>query len=136
MRRGKLEMLRWIKCEQEGDIPSGRDSHSATLANNNIWIFGGQDQDENLLDDFYRATLAQGTQKVTIKLDDGSQHEIQDRTFKVIWKKISLRQDDVDPTRRVPWPIKRSSHTVNFYMSRYLVLIGGETVNQDAQGDT
>jgi hypothetical protein len=32
--RGKFEVLRWFKCEQEGDIPSARDSHTATLANN------------------------------------------------------------------------------------------------------
>ena len=33
-KKGKLEMLQWFKCEQEGDVPSARDSHSVTIANN------------------------------------------------------------------------------------------------------
>jgi len=33
-RAGEFEALRWFKCEQEGDVASARDSHSAVLANN------------------------------------------------------------------------------------------------------
>jgi len=32
--RGKKEVLRWFKCEQRGQIPSARDSHSAVVVNN------------------------------------------------------------------------------------------------------
>ena len=39
--RGKREMLRWVRCDQEGDVPSARDSHSATLFNGQIFVFGG-----------------------------------------------------------------------------------------------
>lgn len=55
--RGKKEMLRWVRCQQEGDVPSARDSHSATLFNGQIFVFGGQDANEQVLDDFYVATL-------------------------------------------------------------------------------
>lgn len=56
-RKGQFQMLRWFKCENEGDVPSARDSHSATLANNQVYMFGGQDNNENLLNDFYKVTL-------------------------------------------------------------------------------
>ena len=39
-------------------MPSARDSHSATLAHNAVYVFGGQDNDENLLNDFYKMTLS------------------------------------------------------------------------------
>lgn len=50
-------MLRWFKCEQEGSVPSARDSHSATVFNRKVFIFGGQDKDEQLMDDFYIVDL-------------------------------------------------------------------------------
>ena len=50
-------MLRWFKCDQTGDVPSARDSHSGTLANNQIYIFGGQDTDENLSNEIFKVSI-------------------------------------------------------------------------------
>ena len=36
----------------------------------------------------------------------------------------------------VPWPIKRSSHSMSVYMNRFLVLIGGETCIENSLEDT
>ena len=74
-------MLRWFKCEQEGDVPSARDSHSVSVANNQVFIFGGQDQDENLLNDLYKVTLSSSL----IKALDENKQEYFDRQFKLTW---------------------------------------------------
>lgn len=66
-RRGKFEMLQWFKCEQEGDVPSGRDSHSAVVLNDQVYIFGGQDSNENLLNDFFVVRIVQTYHKKIIK---------------------------------------------------------------------
>ena len=109
-------MLRWFKCSSQGDVPSARDSHSVTICNNQIYLFGGQDFDENLLNDFYRVTLTEGKIKVTNPHTGIIQT---DRTFKLIYKRIVVKSPVI--------PIKRSSHSMNLYMNRWLVLIGGET---------
>jgi hypothetical protein len=78
-------MLRWFKCTASGDIPSARDSHSVTICNNQIYLFGGQDYDENLLNDFYRLTLTEGK----IKTTNTQTGEVTiDRTFKLTYKLI------------------------------------------------
>ena len=61
MLRGKNEMLRWTKCSQEGDVASARDSHSATFHNGAIFVFGGQDSNESVLNDFYHLSIQQGS---------------------------------------------------------------------------
>jgi hypothetical protein len=53
----KKEMLRWYKCKQEGDVPSARDSHSAVVVNNQVYMFAGQDLNETLLNDLYRINI-------------------------------------------------------------------------------
>ena len=117
-------MLRWFKCKHEGDVPSARDSHSATLANNQVYIFGGQDNNENLLNDFYKVTL-QHTVK-TIQLPN--QQPTHDKAFKLVWQRI-----DVNLAPGIPWPVVRSSHSMNIFMERFLVLIGGETTNDETE---
>ena len=64
-------MLQWFKCEQEGDVPSGRDSHSAQVLNSQVYIFGGQDANENLLNDFFVVSLVQSHQKKKITMKNG-----------------------------------------------------------------
>lgn len=128
-------MLRWIKCTQSGDVPSGRDSHSSTLANNVIYIFGGQDQGENLLDELYKVIVVQGTKKTKINLDDGSSEMFNDISFNLIWSKITIDHQSYNSGTKVQWPIKRSSHSMNIYMDRFLILIGGETTKDPITGD-
>ena len=50
--------------------------------------------------------------------EDGTQFEFFDRSFKLLWKKIDVKCSQ---------PIPRSSHSMNLFMNRFLVLIGGET---------
>jgi hypothetical protein len=59
--------------------------------------------------------------------EDGSTHDFFDRTFKLLWKKI-----DVKCSR----PIPRSSHSMNLFMNRFLVLIGGETSTAEKEPKT
>jgi hypothetical protein len=47
-----------------------------------------------------------------------------DTVFKLQWKKIVIKSPEL--------PIKRSSHTMNLFMNRWLVLIGGETSIDEA----
>ena len=47
------EKLRWFKCLDRGIIPQGRDSHSAALINNKLYIFGGQGDGDMIFDDLY-----------------------------------------------------------------------------------
>lgn len=42
-----------------------------------------------------------------------------DKVFKLKWKKITVNSLDI--------PIKRTSHSMNLFNDRWLVLIGGET---------
>jgi hypothetical protein len=44
---------------------------------------------------------------------------VTDRSFKLTYKLISVKSPII--------PIKRSSHSMNLYLNRWLVLIGGET---------
>jgi hypothetical protein len=124
-------MLRWYKCAQTGDIPVGRDSHSASVAGSYIYFFGGQDNDENIHDDFFRAKIREnsdGFEEVELK---GQTVKVENKVFTVEWLKIELRKPGVD--HKVPWPIKRSSHTMNLFLERFLVVIGGETSNDYPQ---
>ena len=72
-------MLRWFRCTQEGDIPSARDSHSATVVANQIYIFGGQDIDENQQNDFFRAQIRQ-------------EMIMNDQVYTLTWQRISLKR--------------------------------------------
>lgn len=58
-RSGKFEMLRWFKCDQDGELPCAMDSHTVTIVNNLIYLFGGQDQNENHLNCLYMGILSQ-----------------------------------------------------------------------------
>jgi len=42
-----------------------------------------------------------------------------DKVFRLIWKKIEVNSAEI--------PIKRTSHSMNLFNDRWLVLIGGET---------
>ena len=78
-------MLRWVRCTQEGDVPSARDSHNATVYNGQVFMFGGQDASEETLDDFYMATLRQ---RVVLRrhVDEaGNEIEFNDREFTLLW---------------------------------------------------
>ena len=33
--------LTWVKCDQIGDVPEARDSHSSCIVNDKIFIYGG-----------------------------------------------------------------------------------------------
>ena len=52
-------------------MPSGRDSHSAQVLNSQVYIFGGQDANENLLNDFFVVSLVQSHQKKKITMKNG-----------------------------------------------------------------
>lgn len=59
---------------------------------------------------------------------DGNSRVKQPRLgFVVEWVKIELRR--LDPEKQIPWPLKRSSHSMNLFLNRFLVLVGGETTN-------
>lgn len=126
IRQGKLQMLRWFKCEQQGDVPTARDSHSVAVVNSQIFMFGGQDLNENLLNDLYKVNLSQSLVKKVLTKSTGETIDFLDREFTLTWKHMSL-----NVTPDVPWPIKRSSHSMNVFEDRFLVLIGGETSNDD-----
>lgn len=55
--------LKWYKCEQRGDIPPGRDSHSSCFIGDKLYIFGGQGENEMIFDDFYSATITEENNK-------------------------------------------------------------------------
>lgn len=79
-------MLRWFKCKQEEEVPCARDSHTVTIVNNMIYLFGGQDQYENHLNDLYRGVLSQDLIPVPGK-------NYHDRRFKITWRKIDCGLD-------------------------------------------
>lgn len=120
-RSGKFEMLRWFQCEQQGDVPCARDSHTISIVNNIIWLFGGQDQNENHLNDLFSGELSQEL----VRVEGKGYH---DRRFKIKWNKVQQLQI---PNIYNNWPVKRASHSMNVYQSRYLVVIGGETESDE-----
>lgn len=70
-------------------MPTARDSHSATLFNGHVFIFGGQDKDERVLDDFYYFSMQQGSVvKEAVDLMTGLHTSYVDRTFKLTWTQI------------------------------------------------
>jgi hypothetical protein len=71
-------------------------------------------------------TLSQKLNKRSLTKSTGEKVEFLDRVFTLTWKHMNL---NTDPS--VPWPIKRSSHSMNVYEDRFLVLIGGETYNDE-----
>lgn len=102
------ELLNWVKCEQIGDLPEARDSHSSCLVNDKIYIYGGQGQGEVFFNDLYCAKVI----------------EKPGNKYVVIWQKISYEAG--------PYP--RTSHTCVSYKNRYLVVIGGETESVNITG--
>jgi len=69
------QQLKWYRCKNEGQVPKGRDAHSAAIINNKIFIFGGQSLNEELLDDIYCMTL----------IEDHTEEGIQ---FTAKWERI------------------------------------------------
>ena len=49
----KNEALTWRKCDQIGDIPEARDSHSSCIVNDKLYIYGGQGKGEIFFNDIY-----------------------------------------------------------------------------------
>ena len=80
--------------------------------------------------------VVQGIKKTKIPLDDGTFQTFNDISFDLVWSKIDINPlSKKDNIGQVPWPIKRSSHSMNIYMDRFLVLIGGETTKDPVTGD-
>jgi N-acetylneuraminic acid mutarotase len=50
----------WIKVDKNISVlqPTGRSGHSAVIFNNNMYIFGGKDEDNNKLNDLWKLDLA------------------------------------------------------------------------------
>ena len=53
----KSEALQWKKCDQIGDIPEARDSHSSCIVNDKMYIYGGQGKGEIFFKDIYCARI-------------------------------------------------------------------------------
>jgi hypothetical protein len=49
--------LRWYRCEQVGDVPTPRDSHSCCAINEQIYIFGGQGKGDVFFNDLYQVQI-------------------------------------------------------------------------------
>lgn len=49
----KNEALTWRQCDQIGQIPEARDSHSSCIVNDKIYIYGGQGKGEVFFNDIY-----------------------------------------------------------------------------------
>ena len=99
------EFLHWCKCEQIGSVPAARDSHSSSVINEKIYIYGGQGKGEVFFDDLYCARV--------IEQFGGSK-------YIAIWQKVEFGCG-----QQIPYP--RTSHTQVSYKDRYLIVIGGET---------
>ena len=88
-----------------------------------------------MLDDFYYFSMQQGSvEKTADDLETGQTVSYVDRTFKLVWSQIHYNsvRNGTNPSR---WPVKRSSHTMSLFKNRFLVLVGGETTNEeDAEG--
>jgi hypothetical protein len=72
------------------------------------------------------ATLQQ-TGRTRRQVDEsGAEVDVHERRFKLIWRQVKQEGPQ--------WPEKRSSHSMNLYKNRFLVLVGGETAVDTPEG--
>lgn len=103
MNTNQNEFLKWQQCEQIGQVPEARDSHSSCLVNDKIYIYGGQGKGEVFFNDLFSVRVIE---------------QVGSAKYIAIWQKITFEG---------PQPYPRTSHTCVTYKNRYLIVIGGET---------
>jgi hypothetical protein len=59
--------------EQEGDVPSARESHSAVWVSDWLYLFGGQDNEETYLNDLFVGRITVNTMTIDA-LDTSGRH--------------------------------------------------------------
>lgn len=95
-----MPTLSWTNALQQGDLPSPRDGHCMCGISKDIYLFGGEDNEKQMLNDLYVGSLAE--------------------SCTVVWKKC--------PQKNPPLP--RRAASLSSYMENYLVLIGGEAYGE------
>lgn len=108
-----LKNLQYYKCDQKGDVPTARDSHTAVLMPNSgkVYLFGGQGKNDKFYNEIYSCKI----------------HEIKTnkkKSFVTEWKQIKVNGDQ---------PVPRTSHSCVAYRNRYLIVIGGETEQEQSE---
>ena len=122
----------WDKLKDEGEVPCARESHSATLIKNDIYLYGGQDNSEEILSDLYRGSL--------LKRKGSSEGELE---YILNWERIwsfdieiaatSEREGERGEhslTKVGKGPCGRTSHAAVVYDDRYLIVLGGEGLSK------
>ena len=61
----------WTKCDVKGSLPAARAGHSAVVVNGQMYIFGGKDNNDKMLNDLWRLDLnTEAWEQVQVKQDE------------------------------------------------------------------
>lgn len=115
----------WFKCQNLGDIPPARDSHSSCLIKDKIYIFGGQGVKDVFYNDIY-----------SVRIIEQHKGALAQTSYQAIWQKIEFNMTPYiskGVTYKPTCPVQRTSQSMVAYKERYLVIIGGEAENQQSE---
>ena len=93
----KTSAIIWNTCTQLGQIPCARDGHCMHNIGNKVYLFGGENDKRQILNDFYVGV-------------------VEPETCTLTWKRCEQKNA----------PRARRAATLSSYMDECLVLIGGE----------